>query len=404
MITPDFPINEKLRQQALEKYNLLDTLPEESYDNITSLMSYICDTPISLITLLDRNRNFLKSHHGVPFNESPREISFCGHAINSENPITIIEDARKDERFHDNPLVSEHNAIFYAGVPLVDPDGFKLGTLCVYDVKPRELTQEQINALLNMAKQVMSLFEEKYQNIKLQQLQESLEERNKNLEKFAGVVSHDLKSPLAQITALTELIEDDLKEEGNTEVHQYLEYIKNSSDTLRDYIDGILKFYKTDSILKQDNESVNFSDFMTSINTIFSIDKGITINYSTTLNIIKVNKAALTQVISNLVSNAIKYNDKSNTEINISLIESEDFYEFSVSDNGPGIEKKYLATIFDLFTTANTIDKNGESGTGIGLATVKKMITSLGGTISVVCNETETNGCNFKFSFAKNQN
>ncbi len=111
MKLPEFPANEKKRQAAVDKYQLLDTLPEDQYDDITSLMSYICDAPISLITLLDKERNFLKSHHGVPFNESPREISFCGHAINSEDPITIIEDARVDNRFFDNPLVTDYNAI-----------------------------------------------------------------------------------------------------------------------------------------------------------------------------------------------------------------------------------------------------------------------------------------------------
>ena len=121
MIAPDFPDNEIQRQTAVEKYMLLDTLPEDCYDNITALMAYVCETPISLVTLLDKKRNFLKSHHGIPFNEFPREISFCGHAINSDDMITIVEDARLDKRFVDNPLVTEYQAIFYAGVPLIDP-------------------------------------------------------------------------------------------------------------------------------------------------------------------------------------------------------------------------------------------------------------------------------------------
>ncbi|GAB3002799.1 hypothetical protein GCM10027284_20760 [Cyclobacterium sediminis] len=142
MIPPRLPDNEKRRQFEVNKYQLLDTIPESSYDNITALMAYICDAPISLITLLDKDRNFLKSHYGLPFNESPRAISFCGHAINSQDAITIVEDSRKDERFHDNPLVTEHQAIFYAGAPLTNSEGFKLGTLCVYDTKPRKLTKE----------------------------------------------------------------------------------------------------------------------------------------------------------------------------------------------------------------------------------------------------------------------
>ena len=167
MIPPKLPDNEKRRQFEVNKYQLLDTIPESSYDNITALMAYICDAPISLITLLDKDRNFLKSHYGLPFNESPRAISFCGHAINSQDAITIVEDSRKDERFHDNSLVTEHQAIFYAGAPLTNSEGFKLGTLCVYDTKPRKLTKEQQNALIAMAQQVTSLFEQRYQNFLL---------------------------------------------------------------------------------------------------------------------------------------------------------------------------------------------------------------------------------------------
>ena len=105
VISPKFPENENERLNAVKQYGLLDTLAEKDFDNITNLIATLCEVPISLITLLDTDRNFLKSHHGIPFNESPREISFCGHAILSNDDIFVIEDARLDERFHDNPLV-----------------------------------------------------------------------------------------------------------------------------------------------------------------------------------------------------------------------------------------------------------------------------------------------------------
>jgi len=91
MIEPEFPENEQQRQLAVERYDILDTMPEASFDNITSLMSQISGAPISLITMLDNDRNYLKSHHGVPFSESPRDISFCGHAINAPEGIMIVE-------------------------------------------------------------------------------------------------------------------------------------------------------------------------------------------------------------------------------------------------------------------------------------------------------------------------
>ncbi len=129
MTSPKFPENEKERLAEIKKYNLLDTVSESDFDNITSLIAAICDVPISLITLLDSDRNYFKSHYGLHFNQSPRNISFCGHAILDESEIFIVEDARNDERFQENPLTHEADAIFYAGVPLINPNGFKLGTL-----------------------------------------------------------------------------------------------------------------------------------------------------------------------------------------------------------------------------------------------------------------------------------
>ncbi|GAL77170.1 two-component hybrid sensor and regulator [Algibacter lectus] len=142
MIAPDFPKNERERLAQINRYKLLDTLPESDFDNITSLVATICEVPISLITLLDSDRNFLKSHHGIDIQESPRNISFCGHAI-LQDDIFIVEDAREDIRFKDNPLVTGVNAIFYAGVPLITKEGLALGTLCIYDHVPRKLTETQ---------------------------------------------------------------------------------------------------------------------------------------------------------------------------------------------------------------------------------------------------------------------
>ena len=148
--------------------------------------------PIALITTIDENRNFFKSHYGIPFNESPRNTSFCGHAI-LEDEILIIKDAREDERFKDNPLIKEQNAIFYAGVPLKNEDGYKLGTLCIYDHKPRELDESQINALKILGKQVVKLLELRRNNYKLEEANKELKVRYEQLKMFASHVSHDMK-------------------------------------------------------------------------------------------------------------------------------------------------------------------------------------------------------------------
>ncbi len=399
MILSTFPLNETQRQVAVEKYKLLDTLPEESYDSITKLMAFICGTPISLITLLDKDRNFLKSHYGVPFSESPRDISFCGHAINSDQPLTIIEDSRKDERFFDNPLVTEHNAIFYAGATLIDSKGYKLGTLCVFDSKPRTLSKDQKEALLALSKQVISLFEQRYQNFKLEETQQTLKSRNENLKKFAAIVSHDLKSPLANIVLLTELLQSENKNNFSKDSIEYLDILKESSLSLSEYIEGLLDFYRSDDIAKQQKSRFLLSEIVYEAKKICSQKDSVEITIPENDLVISTNKTALTQVFINLVTNAVKYNNKEEISIIIDAKETDKAYHFSISDNGIGMKSELISEIFDLFKTLGVKDRYGNSGTGIGLATIKKIITTLGGDISVssIINE----GSTFKFHLPK---
>ena len=159
MISPSTPQNEEERLQELRKYKLLDTLPEADYNEIVELASDICETPISLISLVDSDRQWFKAKLGIDTSETPRTISFCGHAIH-EDDIFEIPNALEDERFHDNPLVTDHpNVRFYAGMPLETTSGHKVGTLCVLDEKPRLLTKHQRNALRILGRQVIRNFE-----------------------------------------------------------------------------------------------------------------------------------------------------------------------------------------------------------------------------------------------------
>jgi len=153
------PENEAARLETLRQYQVLDTDSEGAFDDLTRLAAYICDTPNAVISLVDANRQWFKARVGLQARETPRNVSFCGHAI-LHRDCFIIEDALFDERFADNPLVlNEPFVRFYAGMPLWSPEGFAIGTLCVMDRKPRQLSSKQIEALAMLANQVMSQLE-----------------------------------------------------------------------------------------------------------------------------------------------------------------------------------------------------------------------------------------------------
>ena len=152
-------LSEKARLQALRRYKILDTEPEKAFDDLTILAAHICETPVALITLIDSDRQWFKSKVGVSVGETPREISFCAIAIRQEN-LFIVPDATKDPRFSSNPfVVSDPKIRFYAGAPFTSSDGHPLGTLCVVDIVPRQLTPSQENALLALSRQVQAQFE-----------------------------------------------------------------------------------------------------------------------------------------------------------------------------------------------------------------------------------------------------
>jgi diguanylate cyclase (GGDEF)-like protein len=154
------PRNEALRVSVLHRYAILDTLAERSYDDITQLASLICDTPIAAISLVDTDRQWFKSRVGLDIEETPRDVSFCAHAILQPENMLIVPDAREDSRFQDNPLVLAENGIrFYAGAPLLTPTGEALGTVYVTDHRPRQLNARQIAALQALARQVVALLE-----------------------------------------------------------------------------------------------------------------------------------------------------------------------------------------------------------------------------------------------------
>jgi GAF domain-containing protein len=159
MNTFPVPVNEARRLKVLWEYEVLDSVPEEIFDDLTELAATICEAPMALISLVDKTRQWFKARLGLETIETSRDASFCSHAI-MQPDLLIVPDATKDARFKDNPLVLEEPKIrFYAGAPMITPDGHALGTLCILDTEPRDLSASQRKALRVLAHLVVSQLE-----------------------------------------------------------------------------------------------------------------------------------------------------------------------------------------------------------------------------------------------------
>jgi signal transduction histidine kinase len=422
MIKAKIHEREKERLALLQSYSILDTLPEKDYDNLTKLAAEICQTPISLITLLDDKRQWFKSHYGLEVSETPIEDAFCAHAITGNDPIFITKDAREDNRFHKNPLVTgEPNIVFYAGIPLKNANGLSLGTLCVIDDKPRTLTESQKESLNVLSEQVINLLELRKNKLELERAHKKLKKFSKKLERkvfqrtnqleiktiklelinndlesFNHICSHDLQEPLRKIQMFISQVSDtefdNLSEEGK---HK-LERIDLSAARMRNLIQDLLAYGSTETI---DNSltTVSLKKLVDEVKDVLSEELK---EHKTVLRVqkdceITVRPIQFKQLLFNLFTNAIKFSkreDKPVIKVSGKIVEGSDYPELQlaeekrysrilVSDNGIGFDQKYERKVFEIFQRLHSDEEY--QGTGIGLAIVKRIITTHNGQIRV---------------------
>jgi signal transduction histidine kinase len=381
---PNLPDNEKQRLQALESYQIMDSLPEEDFDELTKMASQICGTPIALITLVDSSRQWFKSKLGIDVEQTPRAHAFCAHTITDPNGIMVVSNAKEDERFAKNPLVTgDPNIAFYAGISLLTPEGMPLGSLCVIDTVPRTLDEQQLWSLKVLGKQVIAQMELRKKLLLICETNKRLAETNQFMQQFATTAAHDIKNPLATISMSTELLTKHLDNSGDKKGHKLALISLNGIKALRKLINDMLDYSIRPENLTAQHELIELDGFLRKTVSMLSIPENVKISYPEAKIEISTSAIALQQIMINLLTNAVRYNDKQTCLIHIGCEIIDDLAHITVSDNGIGIRKEELERIFQRNVTLNTSDRFAQSGTGIGLATVKLLVEKLGGQISV---------------------
>jgi signal transduction histidine kinase len=379
MISAELHSQETQRMEELLRYEVLDTDDEKALDELTQLASAICGTSISLISLVDKDRQWFKSRVGLDAPETPRDIAFCSHAI-LQDQIFEVPDTLEDERFVDNPLVTGAPDIrFYAGAPLVSENGMPIGTLCVIDTEPHKLDEKQQLALNTLAKQVVSQLELRLHNRHLQRMQ-------KNQQQIFAVMSHDLRSPFNGILGLSKVLREKADTLKPERLAQMADAILESSLKVYQLLDEILQWSSNQlGAIQLDLNAIPLNPLIIETLDLMkdSLElKKINISHNTHENAVAMADVNLTKtIIRNLLANAIKYTPE-NGSIHIETQMVDSHVQLVMTDTGKGIP---LEIIDELFSecVASQRGTQGESGHGLGLSLCGDFARKQQGTLSL---------------------
>jgi signal transduction histidine kinase len=376
--------NEDERLAVLNSYNILDTAEDHELDELTILASAICQTPIALISMVDDRRQWLKSRKGLEVTEISKEYSFCAYAIASDHDIMIVDDATKDERFAENPLVTgETKIVFYAGVPLVNEDGFALGSLSVIDHEQKQLTEAQTNALKIIAKQVVTKLELRKKMLIIEKTNQELRDANVFIQKFASMAAHDIKNPLSSILLTSQALKMRLEKLHDDGCDRLIDLNISSTKRLMGMLEEMVAYSRSPSLLLEKKQAVSLIALLRSVISLIGVPGNIEISLPDESCQVTLSIVAFEQIFINLLTNAIRYNTREKGIIIIRFSQDEDYYKFQVEDNGIGIAQQYHEKIFNNNFTLKITDRYKKQGSGIGLSTVRELVKALGGTIFV---------------------
>lgn len=371
--------SEQKRIEALHAYSILDTAPEEKFDDLTKLAADLCDAPIARINLIDTSRQWAKSLYGMSkeTREVPRNITVCQYTIQRKE-VLEIKNLAEDSRFKDFSYVKEHPKLqYYLGVPLVDPEGYAIGALCVLDYKEREMPEKQKKQLQILAGEVMARLELRKQNEKLKEL-------NEHKLKLMKMLSHDMRSPLNGIIGMSNMLSEFV--EGDEEA-EMIDLLEQSAMQLNQMVDEILSYSLMESkgftLNTKEVDLENVSESMRRLYQPVARSKNVDLKIGLRAHdLVCIDNDKFEQIYGNLLSNAIKFT-RSGGQVKAEMELAGEELKLKVEDSGVGMDESTASDLFQNGTSAPTGGTSGEKSTGLGLAIVKYFVDLHNGVIDV---------------------
>ena len=365
MLEPSIPDHEKERIQALHDFQVVNTEPEKEYDDIVKLAAQICNIGTAHISLIDREKQWIKAKIGLGVQNLDRRLAFCAHTI-LEDDVFIVNDATKDLRFVDHPMVLQEGIRFYAGMPLTTSEGYNIGSLCVIDVVPRELSENQIDALRILSKQIIKQLELRKANRTLIDQSQELIEINEANQKLLFIIGHDVRSPLSSLKNLLDLL---LKGSLNeTELQRVISLISGTLNSANTLLNDLLQWSaaqqrdgESDShdvnLMVESLVSQNTAEFIRKKNDVKNLIPGGTY--------ISFDKNVLLFVLRNLLLNANKFTDGGS--IVIESVQQNQSLTIRVKDTGLGMRPEQIEQLFNWNLRNSSPGTQGEKGSGLAL-------------------------------------
>lgn len=363
------PPSEALRLQALRSYGILDTPREAAFEDITRLASIICQTPIALISLVDAERQWFKSELGMGERETPLFKSMCAHAL-LDSDVLVVPDTREDVRFARNPLVTGEAPLhFYAGAVLKTSEGLPLGTVCVLDRQPRQLSAEQIDALRALARQTMAQLE-------LRRALQVAEESDRYRSRLMAIAGHDLKTPLR--TAAYAI--DKMRRHANVDSVPTLVTARDAINLVARNLDELATLAAASETATPDLQPLALEDVLHSVLGVWrqpAIDKCLALRHVPTSLRVRSHPTLLTTLLGNLIGNAVKYTERGRVLVGVRRRPGHAVVE--IIDSGIGLNLDHPEQVFQAFRQADP----RSDGLGIGLWIVHRTAETLGCEVDV---------------------